>query len=134
LLRAYRDEVLLQMEARRPLIDVRSPHEYRGKLTAPHSSHIGVHQRGHIPYAVNIPWTKAIDSAGNFRGRGELRAVYCDGHGIHPSQQAICYSQTGRRSSNTWFVLTYLLGYDSVKSYDGSWTEWGNLIGAPIER
>jgi thiosulfate/3-mercaptopyruvate sulfurtransferase len=135
-IRAYRDEVFRQMEAGQPLVDVRSPAEYRGawhSLTDDRQG--GAEQAGHIPGARNIPWETAVNlSDGTFKGADELRAIYQGTYGILPEQEVICYGRVGARSSHTWFVLTYLLGYPCVKAYDGSWIEWGNLVGAPIER
>jgi thiosulfate/3-mercaptopyruvate sulfurtransferase len=135
-IRAFRDEVSRQMEARRPLIDVRSPAEYTGQLI-----HMldypqeGAQRGGHIPTAKSIPWaTAANPEDGTFKGAEELRAIYQEQHGIAPDQEVISYCRIGERSSHTWFVLTYLLGYPHVKNYDGSWTEWGNLVAAPIEK
>jgi thiosulfate/3-mercaptopyruvate sulfurtransferase len=135
-IRAFRDEVSRQMEAGGPLIDVRSPAEYRGELL-----HMvdypqeGAQRGGHIPGAKSIPWaTAANPEDGTFRTADELRAIYQDRHGVTPEEQVISYCRIGERSSHTWFVLTYLLGYPRVKNYDGSWTEWGNLVAAPIEK
>ncbi|GAC1405768.1 MAG: sulfurtransferase [Chloroflexota bacterium] len=135
-LRAFRDEVVRQMESNRPLIDVRSPAEYKGELL-----HMldypqeGAQRGGHIPHAKNIPWgTAANPDDGTFKTVDELRAIYQDQNGITPDEDVISYCRIGERSSHTWFVLKYLLGYPHVKNYDGSWTEWGNLVGAPIEK
>jgi thiosulfate/3-mercaptopyruvate sulfurtransferase len=133
--RAYRDEVLRQMEAGRPLLDVRSPAEYRGEIAQPRDPGDSDRREGHIPGARNIPWDRALRPAdGSFKGAAELRADYQGKHDIWPDEEIICYSRTGQRASHTWFVLTQLLGYPDVKSYDGSWSEWGSLIAAPIER
>jgi thiosulfate/3-mercaptopyruvate sulfurtransferase len=134
--RAFRDEVRHQMEAGKPLIDVRSPAEYRGELI-----HMldypqeGAQRGGHIPGAKSIPWgTAANPEDGTFKGPAELRQIYQEQQGIAPEQEVISYCRIGERSSHTWFVLSYLLGYPHVKNYDGSWTEWGNLVDAPIEK
>lgn len=135
-IRAFRDEVLHQSEAGKPLIDVRSPAEYKGELI-----HMldypqeGAQRGGHIPGAKSIPWgTAANPSDGTFKGAEELRQIYAEQNGIKPEEEVISYCRIGERSSHTWFVLTYLLGYPKVKNYDGSWTEWGNLVDAPIEK
>ena len=135
-IRAFRDEVLRQMEQNKPLIDVRSPAEYKGELI-----HMldypqeGAQRGGHIPHAQSIPWgTAANPDDGTFKGSGELRLIYQQQHAISPDQDVISYCRIGERSSHTWFVLTHLLGYPKVKNYDGSWTEWGNLVEAPIEK
>jgi len=135
-LRAYRDEVLGHVKAGRPLIDVRSPEEYRGeRLHMPDYPNEGALRGGHIPGARNVPWARAVDPATHcFRTAGELRAIYEREQGLAPSDDIITYCRIGERSSHTWFVLTYLLGYTGVRNYDGSWTEWGNAVRAPIER
>jgi thiosulfate/3-mercaptopyruvate sulfurtransferase len=135
-IRAFRDEVFKQMEQRKPLIDVRSPAEYKGELI-----HMldypqeGAQRGGHIPHAKSIPWGTAANAQdGTFKTAAELRKIYSETNGIQPDDEVISYCRIGERSSHTWFVLKYLLGYPSVKNYDGSWTEWGNLVDAPIER
>jgi thiosulfate/3-mercaptopyruvate sulfurtransferase len=135
-IRAFRDEVFRQMEAGKPLIDVRSAPEYKGELI-----HMldypqeGAQRGGHIPGARNIPWgTAANPEDGTFKSADELRAIYQENNKISADDEVISYCRIGERSSHTWFVLTYLLGYPSVKNYDGSWTEWGNLVEAPIEK
>jgi thiosulfate/3-mercaptopyruvate sulfurtransferase len=135
-IRAFRDEVFRQMEAGRPLVDVRDPTEYRGgQVHRPDDRQERAARGGHIPGAMNIPWEMAVDpDDGTLRGVSELRAIYQETHRIGPSQEVITYCRKGDRSSHTWFVLKYLLGYPSVKTYDGSWSEWGNLVGAPIEQ
>jgi thiosulfate/3-mercaptopyruvate sulfurtransferase len=133
-IRAYRDEVLRQIHEGLPLIDVRSPQEYTGELL--HMSNYpqeGAQRGGHIPGAVNIPWSKAANEDGTFKSENELRQLY-EAQAILPEKETIAYCRIGERSSHTWFVLKYLLGYPRVKNYDGSWTEWGNLVGAPIEK
>jgi thiosulfate/3-mercaptopyruvate sulfurtransferase len=133
-IRAWRDEVFAQIEAKRPLVDVRSPQEYRGELLhMPNYPQEGATRGGHIPGAVNIPWAQATNADGTFKSPDELRTLYA-GQGVTPAQEVIAYCRIGERSSHTWFVLTYLLGYPQVRNYDGSWTEWGNLVGAPIAK
>jgi thiosulfate/3-mercaptopyruvate sulfurtransferase len=133
-IRAFRDQVLVQMEAGRPLIDVRSPDEYTGKvLHMANYPQEGAQRAGHIPTAQNIPWATAANADGTFKIADELREIY-GGRGITPDQPVIAYCRIGERSAHTWFVLTQLLGYPDVRNYDGSWTEWGSLVRAPIER
>ena len=118
----------------RALVDVRSPDEFSGKLLAPANlPQEGAQRGGHIPGAANIPWSKAVLEDGNFKSPADLKALY-EGQGITGDKEIIAYCRIGERSSHTWFVLTCLLGYPNVRNYDGSWTEWGSLIGAPIER
>ncbi len=134
-IRAFREDVFDQIAAHRPLVDVRSPREYTGELL--HMENYpqeGATRGGHIPGAVNIPWSRATqETDSTFKPVEELRQLYT-GQGINPEQEVIAYCRIGERSSHTWFVLTYLLGYPQVKNYDGSWTEWGNLVNAPIEK
>jgi len=134
-LRAFRDKVLAQSVSGKPLVDVRSVKEYTGELIAmPNYPQEGAQRGGHIPGAVNIPWSTAVrEEDGTFKPVEELRQIYT-GRGIQPDQEVIAYCRIGERSSHTWFVLKYLLGYPRVKNYDGSWTEWGNLVGVPIHR
>ena len=133
-IRAYRDEVLRQVKEHLPLVDVRSPQEYTGALLhMPNYPQEGAQRGGHIPGAVNIPWSKAMQENGTFKPAEELKELY-QGEGIAPGKEIIAYCRIGERSSLTWFVLKYLLGYPNVKNYDGSWTEWGNLVGAPIAK
>jgi thiosulfate/3-mercaptopyruvate sulfurtransferase len=133
-IRAYRDDVFEHIRSQKPLVDVRSPGEYRGELLhMPNYPQEGATRGGHIPGAVNIPWAKATNEDGTFKPAEELRELYM-GNGVNPDKEVIAYCRIGERSSHTWFVLTYLLGYANVKNYDGSWTEWGNLVGAPIEK
>jgi thiosulfate/3-mercaptopyruvate sulfurtransferase len=134
-IRAYRSDVFLHLESRRPLVDVRSPQEYSGELLhMPDYPQEGAMVGGHIPGAVNIPWSTAVDpSDGTFKNADELEALY-KSEGIYPDSDIIAYCRIGERSALTWFVLKYLLGYSKVKNYDGSWTEWGNLVGAPVEK
>lgn len=135
-IRAYRDEVLQHVRASLPLIDVRSPAEYTGeRLHMPEYPNEGALRGGHIPGAANIPWARAINPEdGTFKTAEELRAMYVGEAKIEPKDDVVVYCRIGERSSHTWFVLTYLLGYGKVRNYDGSWTEWGNLVGVPIER
>jgi thiosulfate/3-mercaptopyruvate sulfurtransferase len=133
-IRAYRDEVLRYVNEHLALVDVRSPQEYTGELLhMPNYPQEGASRGGHIPGAVNIPWSKAVREDGTFKPPEELRQLY-QGMGIAPEGEVIAYCRIGERSSLTWYVLKYLLGYPQVKNYDGSWTEWGNLVGAPIEK
>ena len=134
-IRAFRDEVLNHSEARKPLVDVRSPKEYTGEMIhMPNYPQEGATRGGHIPGAVSIPWATAVNEADStFKTPEELRLIY-EGKNIKPDGEVIAYCRIGERSSLTWFVLKYLLGYPKVKNYDGSWTEWGNLVDAPIEK
>jgi thiosulfate/3-mercaptopyruvate sulfurtransferase len=133
-IRAFRDQVRQHSEAGRPLVDVRSPQEFRGELLhMPGSPQEGALRGGHIRGARSIPWSRAAREDGTFKPADELRQIYEAENGLNPSQDVIAYCRIGERSSHTWFVLTYLLGYPRVRNYDGSWTEWGNLVGAPIE-
>ena len=133
-LRAYRNEVLAALgDQAQPLVDVRSPEEYRGELSAPaHLPQEAAQRRGHIPGAVNVPWATAVAEDGTFKSVDELRSIY-GGKGITPEKDVIAYCRIGERSSHTWFVLSEILGYRNVRNYDGSWTEYGSLVGAPIE-
>ena len=134
-IRAYRDQVLSHVLADQPLVDVRSPGEYSGELLhMPNYPQEGAMRGGHIPGAKNIPWARAANADGTFKSADELRAIYEDEQGLQPDDNVVAYCRIGERSSHTWFVLTYLLGYPNVRNYDGSWTEWGNLVGVPIER
>ncbi len=132
-LRAFLPEVREQVAQKKvELVDVRSPQEFSGEILAPPGLPETCQRGGHIPGASNIPWAKAVnDEDGTFKGPDELRRVYQEA-GITGSKPIIAYCRIGERSSHSWFVLKYLLGYDNVKNYDGSWTEWGNLVGAPI--
>lgn len=134
-IRAFREQVFAQIHAKKPLVDVRSPQEYTGELLhMPNYPQEGAMRGGHIPGAVSIPWSKAVNEADStFKSPQELRALY-EGEDITPDNEVIAYCRIGERSSLTWFVLKYLLGYPNVKNYDGSWTEWGNLVDAPIEK
>ncbi|MGE5233122.1 MAG: sulfurtransferase [Acidobacteriota bacterium] len=135
-IRAFRDQVMKHLEARRPLVDVRSPEEYTGaRLHMESYPNEGALRGGHIPGARNVPWGRAVVAeSGTFKGATELRAIYEVEQGLRPGDDVIAYCRIGERSSHTWFVLTYLLGYPKVRNYDGSWTEWGNLVGVPIEK
>ena len=133
-IRALRDQVLKHIESGGALVDVRSPGEYSGELLhMPDYPQEGAVRGGHIPGAANIPWAKAANEDGTFKRVEELQALY-EGAGVTPDKNVVAYCRIGERSSHTWFVLTYLLGYPSVRNYDGSWTEWGNSVGVPIER
>src|SRR5664279_3568195 len=135
-IRAFRDQVLAHEQAGKPLIDVRSPAEFSGeKLHMPDYPNEGALRGGHIPGAKSVPWGKAINPDDNtFRTAAELKALYEGEQGLRSDQDVITYCRIGERSSHTWFVLTYLLGYPQVRNYDGSWTEYGNLVNVPIER
>lgn len=135
-IRAFRDDVLKHLEQGNPLVDVRSPEEYKGlKLHMPDYPQEGAMRGGHIPTARNVPWARAANpETGEFRDADELKAIYEEEIGLKSDDDVIAYCRIGERSSHTWFVLKYLLGYDQVRNYDGSWTEWGNLVGAPIEK
>lgn len=132
--RAFREEVYKQYEAKKPMVDVRSPKEYSGELLhmAGYAQE-GAQRGGHIPGAVSIPWATAVKEDNTFKSADDLRDIY-QGKGVTPEQEVIAYCRIGERSSHTWFVLKYLLGYPNVKNYDGSWTEWGNLVNAPIQK
>jgi thiosulfate/3-mercaptopyruvate sulfurtransferase len=132
-IRAHRDEVLVKVGSDAGFVDVRSPEEYRGEKLAP--DHLPQEQSqvpGHIAGAANIPWVKAANDDGTFKSADELRALY-EGEGITSDKEVIAYCRIGERSSHTWFALQELLGYANVKNYDGSWTEYGSLVGAPVE-
>ena len=134
-IRAFRDQVLAHIAAGRPLVDVRSPGEYTGELLhMPDYPQEGALRGGHIPGAVNKPWKSAANDDGTFKSPEELRAIYADQLGLSPDDDVIAYCRIGERSSHTWFVLRHLLGYPRVRNYDGSWTEWGNLVRAPVVR
>lgn len=134
--RAFRDDVLKHLDGAGKLIDVRSPDEFSGARThMPDYPNEGALRGGHIPGAKSVPWAKAvIPETGEFRPADELRALYEEGAGLSKSDDTVVYCRIGERSSHTWYVLKYLLGYDRVRNYDGSWTEWGNAVGLPIER
>jgi thiosulfate/3-mercaptopyruvate sulfurtransferase len=134
-IRAFREEVLSHARATRPLVDVRSPKEYTGeKLHMEDYPQEGALRGGHIPGAVSVPWSRAVNDDGTFKSADELRDIYEREAGLKSTDDVVAYCRIGERSSLTWFVLTYLLGYPNCRNYDGSWTEWGNLVGAPIAR
>jgi thiosulfate/3-mercaptopyruvate sulfurtransferase len=133
-LRARRGDVFRQLEQGHPnLVDVRSPDEFSGRIIAPPGMPETAQRGGHIPGAVSVPWSKAANDDGTFRNADELRALYQDA-GVKFDRPMVTYCRIGERSSHTWFVLRYLLGVEDVRNYDGSWTEWGNLIEAPIAK
>lgn len=134
-IRAFRDEVLAHVTACKPLLDVRSPKEYTGELLHMEDyPQEGSLRAGHIPGAKNVPWSQAANEDGTFKSADELKRLYEQDVGLRPSDEVVAYCRIGERSSLTWFVLTYLLGYPRVRNYDGSWTEWGNLVRVPIAR
>ena len=134
-IRAFMPQVLEHVRAHGKLVDVRSPDEFSGaKLHMPDYPQEGAMRGGHIPGARNVPWSRAANADGTFRSADELRALYEREAGLEPGDDVVAYCRIGERSSHTWFVLKYLLGYDRVRNYDGSWTEWGNAVRAPIER
>ncbi|HZA91495.1 MAG TPA: sulfurtransferase [Gemmatimonadales bacterium] len=135
-LRAFRDEVLEHVKRRGQLVDVRSPEEFRGeRLHMPEYPSEGAVRGGHIPGAKSIPWARAIDpDTHTFRSAAELRDLYEKDNGLRRDAETIAYCRIGERSSHTWFALTYLLGFDAVRNYDGSWTEWGNGVRLPVEK
>ena len=133
-LRALQPEVFGRIgEARSAMVDVRSPAEFTGEVLAPPGLTETAQRGGHIPGAVNIPWSQAVGENGAFKSRDELAALYAS-KGITPDKDVIAYCRIGERSSHTWFVLKELLGYPQVKNYDGSWTEWGSMVGVPVEK
>jgi thiosulfate/3-mercaptopyruvate sulfurtransferase len=134
-IRAFRDEVLKHQKGAKPLIDVRSAGEYTGEmLHMPDYPQEGALRGGHIPGAINVPWAQAANEDGTFKSAKELEKLYIKQCGLKRRTKTIAYCRIGERSSHTWFVLKYLLGFAQVKNYDGSWTEWGNLVGVPIEK
>jgi thiosulfate/3-mercaptopyruvate sulfurtransferase len=133
-IRAFQPEVSERVKAGNVnLVDVRSPDEFTGKVIAPPGLNETAQRGGHIPGAKNIPWAMAVNEDGTFKSPEQLKALY-EGAGVRPDRDTIAYCRIGERSSHTWFVLKYLLGHPNVRNYDGSWTEWGNLVGAPIEK
>jgi thiosulfate/3-mercaptopyruvate sulfurtransferase len=135
-IRAFREEVLAHVQAHRKLVDVRSPEEYRGeRLHMPDYPNEGALRGGHIPGAKSIPWGRAVDPDTHcFRSAAELRTIYQQENGLDAADDIVVYCRIGERSSHSWFALTYLLGFSKVRNYDGSWTEWGNLVRAPVEK
>jgi thiosulfate/3-mercaptopyruvate sulfurtransferase len=134
-IRAFYEDALKQSQSGGPLIDVRSPGEFKGDVThMPEYPQEGVLRGGHIPGAKSVPWKTAVNEDATFKGPEELRKIYADGCGLKSTDDIVAYCRIGERSSHTWFVLHYLLGYERVRNYDGSWTEWGNRVRAPIER
>jgi thiosulfate/3-mercaptopyruvate sulfurtransferase len=134
-IRAFREDVLSHMKSGKPMIDVRSLKEYTGeKLHMEDYPQEGALRGGHIPGAQSVPWSRAVNEDGTFKSADELKAIYEKECGLQPADDVVAYCRIGERSSLTWFVLTYLLGYSKVRNYDGSWTEWGNLVRVPIAR
>jgi thiosulfate/3-mercaptopyruvate sulfurtransferase len=134
-IRAFKADVEEHIESAGRLVDVRSPDEYSGKkLHMPEYPQEGAMRGGHIPGAKSVPWARAANPDGTFKPASELRAIYEQEQGLSATDDVIAYCRIGERSSHTWFVLRYLLGYENVRNYDGSWTEWGNAVRAPIER
>ena len=134
--RAFRDDVMRHLDERGKLIDVRSPQEFTGeRMHMPDYPNEGALRGGHIPTAKSVPWARAINpDTGEFLTADGLRAIYEGEAGLSSGDNVVTYCRIGERSSHTWFVLTYLLGYPKVRNYDGSWTEWGNSVGVPIEK
>ncbi len=134
-IRAFLEDTRAHQAARKPMIDVRSPAEYTGEKThMPDYPQEGTLRGGHIPGARSVPWARAALADGAFKPAADLRAIYEGEAGLAPADDVVTYCRIGERSSHTWFVLTYLLGYESVRNYDGSWTEWGNAVRTPIAK
>ncbi len=134
-IRAFYEDALAQSESKKPLVDVRSPGEFKGEIT--HMAEYpqeGVLRGGHIPGAKSVPWKRAANEDGTFKSAGDLSKIYEGEVGLEKGDEIIAYCRIGERSSHTWFVLNYLLGFPNVRNYDGSWTEWGNRVRSPIER
>ena len=133
--RAFREDVMDHLKSEGRMVDVRSPGEFKGELLhMPDYPQEGAMRGGHIPGASNVPWKRAANEDGTFRSADELRAIYLEEQGLSADDDVVAYCRIGERSSHTWFVLTHLLGFEKVRNYDGSWTEWGNLVRAPVER
>jgi len=134
-LRAMLPEVMdISRTAKSNLVDVRSPDEFTGKVIAPPGMSETAQRGGHIPGAKSVPWSTAVQQDGTFKSADDLQGIYLQQKGVDPKKPTVAYCRIGERSSHTWFVLKYLLGLDNVKNYDGSWTEYGNVVGAPIEK
>ena len=134
-IRAFLADALEHSKSGLPLVDVRSPEEYRGeRMHMPDYPNEGALRGGHIPGAVNVPWKRAANEDGTFKSREELEEIYLGEQGLSPDSEVIAYCRIGERSSHTWFVLTHLLGFENVRNYDGSWTEYGNAVRVPVER
>jgi len=134
-IRAFYEDALAHSKSRKPMIDVRSPGEFRGEIThMPEYPQEGVLRGGHIPGAKGVPWKTATNADGTFKSRLELAQIYQENLGFKSQDDTIVYCRIGERSSHTWFVLTKLLGFEKVRNYDGSWTEWGNMVRSPIEK